>query len=104
MVPSGPIAGAVLTGGRCEPQVTLTGAATLPSAFRTGHGSAVLSYRQGHCAVAAGIALPSVSLPRTSDDQGTAVGTPAAVTLTSQEFGTSTSHGSLAVPSSCITL
>ena len=38
MVPSGPIAGAVLTGGRCEPQVICGTGAGLPSAFRTGHG------------------------------------------------------------------
>src|SRR5260221_3547245 len=105
MVPSGPMAGAVLTGGRCDPQATVGVGAGLPVvASSTGHGSDAFAYRHGHCAVAAGIAFPSVSLPWTSDDQGTAVGTPAAVILTSQEFGTSTTQGSFAVPSSCITM
>src|SRR5437867_477353 len=106
MVPSGPIAGAVFTGGRCDPQVTVGVGATLPSALSTGQGRAAVAHRHGHCALAPGIAFPSVSTPVTSDDQGTAVGAPAAVIFASQELGTSTpsAHGSLALPSSCITL
>src|SRR5437870_2812593 len=97
MVPSGPMAGAVLTGGRCEPQVTLMGAAGRPSGPRTGHGRSFVEYRQRHESVAAGV-------PGTSDAHGTAVAWPAAVTFTSQELGTSTSQGSFALPSSCMTL
>src|SRR5437899_4984418 len=97
MVPSGPMAGAVLTGGRCEPQVTCIGSAGCPDGPRTGHGRSLIEYRQMHESVAAGV-------PGTSDAQGTAVALPAAVTLTSQELGTSTSQGSFALPSSCMTL
>src|SRR3989442_15966800 len=97
MVPSGPMAGAVLTGGRCEPQVTVGVGAGSPLASRTGHGRSSVEYRKMHWSVAAGV-------PGTSDAQGTAVGTPAAVILTSQDCGTSTSHGSFADPSSCMTL
>src|SRR5216684_7252432 len=97
MVPSGPIAGAVLTGGRCEPQVTLIGGAGVPSGPRTGHGRFVVEYRHKHWSVGAGV-------PGTSEAHGTAVGTSAVVTFTSHDCGTSTAQGSLAVPSSCITL
>src|SRR5258707_13669188 len=97
MVPSGPIAGGVLTGGRCEPQVTWSGSAGCPSGPRTGHGRLAVEYRQMHESVAAGV-------PGTSDAQATAVAWPAAVTLTSQELGTSTSQGSFALPSSAMTL
>src|SRR5437660_9859500 len=97
MVPSGPMAGAVWTGGRCEPQVTLIGAAGCPSGPRTGHGRSSVEYRQTHESVAAGA-------PGTSVAHGTAVAWPPAVTLTSQECGTSTSQGSFAEPSSCMTL
>src|SRR5438105_8312408 len=97
MVPSGAMAGAVLTGGRCEPQVTVGVGAGCPSAPRTGQGRSAFAYRQKHCSFGAGV-------PGTSDDQGTGVAMPPAVTFTSQDCGTSTSHGSFADPSSCMTL
>src|SRR5437868_4393520 len=97
MVPSAAIAGAVLTGGLCEPQVTVGVGAGFPSAPRTGQGRFNVEYRKVHWSVAAGA-------PGTRVDHGTAVGTSDAVTLTSHEFATSASHGSFAVPSSCITL
>src|SRR6267378_6416481 len=97
MVPSGAMAGAVLTGGRCEPHVTVGVGAGCPFASTTGQGRDVFAYRHAHWSVGAGV-------PGTRDDQGTAVATPASVTFTSQDCGTSTSHGSFADPSSCMTL
>ena len=47
-VPSGAMAGAVLTGGRCEPQVTVGVGAGCPSAPRTGQGRSAFAYRQKH--------------------------------------------------------
>src|SRR5436190_17157809 len=97
MVPSAPIAGAVLTGGRCEPHATVGTGAGVPSALRTGHGRFSVEYLKTQRSVAAGA-------PGTSVDHAAAFAAPAAVTLTSHERGTSASHGSFAEPSSCITL
>src|SRR6266851_4511541 len=62
MVPSGPMTGAVLTGGRCEPQVTLRGTAV----GLGGQGRSAVEKRHGHWSVAAGE-------PGTSVAHGTAV-------------------------------
>src|SRR6266478_5669772 len=100
MVPSGPIAGAVLTGGRWEPQV-MVGATAVGL---VGQGRSAVSNRNVHWSFAAGIGFPSASTLGSSEAQETAVATPAAVTLTSHDCGTSTSHESFADPSSCMTL
>src|SRR5436190_13455058 len=97
LVPSAPIAGAVLTGGRCEPHATVGTGAGVPSALRTGQGRFRVEYLNVQRSVAAGA-------PGTSVDHAAVFAASAAVTLTSQDCGTSTSHGSFALPSSCITL